>query len=54
MIYNVDGVWDFKGTGYDEGYEFMVNFRVKSWVILRSVCVWYVRLKCFVLLFVWI
>lgn len=22
----VDGVWDFKGTGYDEGYEFMVKF----------------------------
>lgn len=53
MIYNVDGVWDFKGTGYDEGCEFMVNFRVKSWVILRgSLCVY--ELKCFVLLFVWI
>lgn len=35
-------VWDFKGTGYDEGYEFMVNFRVKSWVILRSL---YVRIR---------
>ncbi len=45
-----------KGTGYDEGYEFMVNFRVKSWGHITESL--YVRVKVFLcyamLLFVWI